>query len=341
MPAQLRSTGPQLGRETNPRTNIETGAVSRGWSDESRKMTPEEIVQAAVAQSETMTRPVYRGQADADWQPESGAVRRLRNAYGEDFPVDESELRSLVTEYHKEHLIMPMQVIDGASMSDVQRLSVLQHQGAATGLLDFTEFLLVALWFASTEMPDKDGRVFVLDIGNPQVARNSRTLADPFDAGKISVYYEPDRSLGTRIIAQQSVFVVCNPLIPDEHIKSVVVPRESKGLLRNYLTRLGLSQWALFGDIPGLAAANSSRTPLQRSGPSTPEQHRDRGNRAYQAGRYDDALTAYEAYEAALPDVAQPHCLKGDALAALRRFEDAQTAYTTAIENLDRPSTLR
>ena len=273
-------------------------------------MTPEEIVQAVVGQAKALTRPVYRGQANADWQPESGAVRRLRNAYGEDLPADESELRSLVSEYHKEQLIMPMQVIDGAELSDLQRLSVLQHQGAATGLLDFTEYLLVALWFACTEMPDKDGRAFVLDIGNPQVARNSRTLPDPFDAGQITVYYEPDRSLGTRIIAQQGVFVICNPLIPNEHLKSVVVPRESKGPLRDYLKRLGLSHTGLFGDIPGLAAANSSRTPLQRSGPSTPEQHRDRGNRAYQAGRYDDALAAYEAYEAALPDVAQPLCLK-------------------------------
>ena len=51
-------------------------------------MTPEEIVQAIVGQSPNMTRPVYRGQADADWEPEFGAVHRLRKAYGEDLPLD-------------------------------------------------------------------------------------------------------------------------------------------------------------------------------------------------------------------------------------------------------------
>ena len=300
-------------------------------------MTPEEIVQAVVGQSQTMARPVYRGQADADWEPESGAVYRLRNAHSEDLPVDEGELRNLVAEYHRERLIMPMQVIDGANLSDLQRLSVLQHQGAATGLLDFTEYPLVALWFACTVEPEQDARVFLLDIGNPQVARNGRTLADPFDAGQVVVYYEPDRSLGARIVAQQSVFVICNPLIPAQHLKSVVVPQSSKEPLQDYLKRLGLSQTSLFGDIPGLAAANTRRTPLQRTEPPTPEQHRDRGNRAYQAGRYDDALAAYEAYGAALPDVAQPYCLEGDALAALGRFEDAKLAYTRAIESLDRP----
>ena len=300
-------------------------------------MTPEEIVQVVAGQSQTMTRAVYRGQADANWEPESGAVHRLRNAYGEDLPVYEHELRNLVTEYHRERLLMPMQVIDGANLSDLQRLSVLQHQGAATGLMDFTENPLVALWFACTEEPGKDARVFLLDIGDPQVARNARALDNPFDAGQVVVYYEPDRSLGARIIAQQSVFVICNPLIPAQNLKSVVVPQSSKGSLQDYLTRLGLSQAALFGDIPGLAAANTRRTPLQHTEPLTPEQLRDRGNRAYQAGRYDDALAAYEAYAAVRPDVAQPYCLKGDALAALGRFQDANLAYTRAIENLDRP----
>ncbi len=300
-------------------------------------MTPEEVVQAVMDKSQTMTRPIYRGQADADWAPESGAVDRLRKAYGEDIPIDQSELRNLVAEYHREQLIMPMQVIDGAILSDLQRLSVLQHQGAATGLLDFTENPLFALWLACTEEPAKDARVFVLDIGDPQIARNGRTLEDPFEAGLFVVYYEPDRSLGARIVAQQSVFVICNPLIPAQHLKSVVVPQSSKGPLQDYLTRLGLSQMSLFGDIPGLAAANTRRTPLQRTEPLTAEQHRDRGNRAYQAGRYEDALAAYEAYVVVLPDVAQPHCLKGDALAALGRFEDANLAYTKAIENLDRP----
>ena len=302
-----------------------------------RKMAPEEIVQAVVQQSQTMTRPVYRGQASADWEPESGAVDRLRTAYGEDFPVDESELRALLAEYHRERLIMPMQVIDGDKLSDLQRLSVLQHQGAATGLLDFTENPLVALWFTCIEERDKDAKVFLIDIGDPQVALNDRTLDDPFDAGQVVVYHEPDRSLGPRIVAQQSVFVICNPFLPAQHLKSVVVPQSSKGPLLDYLTRLGLSQTSLFGDIPGLAAANTRRSPLQRTEPLTPEQYRDRGNRSYQAGRYEDALAAYEAYGMALPDVAQPYCLKGDALAALGRFEDASLTYTKAIENLDRP----
>ena len=280
-------------------------------------MTPEEAVQAIVNQSKTMSRPVYRGQASADWQLQSGAVRRLQDAPGEDLPEDQNELRNLVARYHMEQLIMPMEVIDGATLSNLQRLSVLQHQGAATGLLDFTEYPLIALWFACEELPDKDGKVFVLDIGDPQIATNGRRMDDPFSGGQAVVYYEPDRSLGARIIAQQSVFVIGDPRIPDQYLKSIVVPQQSKAQLRPYLKRLGLSTTALFGDVPGLAAANTTRTQLQPTVPLSPEQYRDRGNRAYQAGRFEDALAAYESYAAARPEVAQPNCLKGDALTVL------------------------
>ena len=300
-------------------------------------MIPEDVVQAVVELSEGMSRPVYRGQAKARWELQSGALRRLQDAFGEDFPEDENELRKIVDRYHKEQLIMPMEVMDGATLSDLQRLSVLQHQGAATGLLDFTEYPLVALWFACAEWSDKDGKVFVLDIGNPQVAQNARLMNDPFSAEQVVVYYEPDRALGARIIAQQGVFVICNRHVPDQYLKSVTVPWQSKARLRDYLKGLGLSEVMLFGDIPGLAAANTADKKLQLTPSLSLEQYRDRGNRAYQAGRFDDALAAYESYAAVLPDVAQPSCLKGDALAALGRFEEANLAYTKAVENLDRP----
>ena len=284
-----------------------------------------------------MSRPAFRGQADTCWPLLSGAVRRLRDAYGDEVLEDQINLGRLVSDYHREQLLLPMQVIDGDEKSDLQRLSVLQHHGAATGLLDFTENALVALWFACSEEPGKDGSVFMVDIGDHQFATNGRGLVDPFDAGREVVYYEPDRSLGARIVAQQSLFVICNPQIPDRHVHSVTVPQAAKEATLAHLRRLGLSETGLFGDVPGLAAANTSLTPLQREDKVAPERHRDRGNRAYQSRRYVDALAAYERYASALPDVAQPHCLRGDALAALGRYDEAISAYTRAIDKISRP----
>ncbi len=299
-----------------------------------RRITPEEIVQAVVKKSHGMTRPIYRGQANSDWKLEAGAIHRVRQAYGEDLSVN--SLRKLVAQYHNEQLITPMQIIDGATLSDLQRLSALQHQGAATGLLDFTENLQVALWFACSEEPEKDAKVFLIDIEDSKFAINGRMLEKPFRDRQEVVYYEPDRSLGARVVAQQSVFILDTPALLDQHLKSKVVPQSSKKPVLDYLRQLGLSEKSLFGDIPGLATANARHKKLQPKAPATPKQHRHRGLQAYQEGRYDDALTAYEAYRAAFPDIAEPYVLEGNTLTALRRFEDAYLAYTAAIMKLDR-----
>ena len=301
-------------------------------------MTPTDIINHVLDEAKAMSRPAYRGQLDAEWKLLSGAVDRLKEAYGDSVVDDNSRLRKLVSEYHRD-LISSMEVVDGARMSHLQRLSVLQHHGAATGLLDFTESALVALWFACEDAPDKDGKIFILDIGDHQVAANGRKLNDDdlFGTERV-VYYEPDRSLRARIVAQQSVFVICNPLrIPDSRLRSVTVPHDAKERMKKYLLRVGLSERVLFGDVPGLARANTRHKPLTRKETLSPEQYRDRGNRAYQAERYVDALMNYESYAASLPDVAQPHCLMGDSLSALGRFQEAIDAYTRAIERIDQP----
>ena len=310
-----------------------------GRPDMDEQVTPAGIVEKIVDEAKGMSRPAYRGQAEADsWELRSGAVDRLVEAYGDHILEDENGLRKLVSQYHKD-LILRMEVMDGERMLDLQRLSILQHHGGATGLLDFTESPLAALWFACKDEPDEDGKVFILDIDDHQVAVNGRKLSeeDLFSTEQV-VYYEPDRSLSPRIVAQQSLFVICNPpSVPDLHFRSVRIPKEIKGHLTEYLKGLGLSEENLFRDVPGLARANTRHTPLRPNLTLAPERYRDLGNRAYQAARYEDALAHYKSYAQALPDVAQPNCLIGDTLSALGRFQEAIDAYSRAIETITRP----
>ena len=295
------------------------------------QMTPVEIVEKVATEAKGMSRPVYRGQAKASWDLISGAVHRLQEAHNDRIWEDDNNLEKLVSDYH-EDLILQMEVIDGDQTSDLQRLSVLQHHGAATGLLDFTESPLAALWFACTDKPYEDGKVFILDIGDHQAAVNGRkqNRDDLFSSGRI-VYYEPDRSLSPRVVAQQSLFVICNPpKVLDLHLRFVVVPSEIKGAMMEYLKRVGVSEESLFRDVPGLAAVNSRHKPFRVT--LTPEDHRDWGNRAYQAERYERALEHYNTYATARPNEIMSCYLIADTLSALQRYQEAIDAYTRAIE---------
>lgn len=293
-------------------------------------MSAYDVIQAVLEMSTTMSRPAFRGHAKDEWKLDSAAVRRLEREYGDESPQDKQELRELLRRYHTDELIMPMKVIGGDPLNELQALSVLQHQGAATMLLDFTENALVALWFASAAEDDGDGKVFAVDIGDPFIWTNGRKLGRLLDTDQESVYYEPDRSLGLRIVAQQSVFVVCNPRIPKRVVKEVTVPAHAKLAVRETLERLGISEKVLFGDVPGLAALNAWEKPLQLDLAWTAEQWRKRGNLAYQEGQFVDALAAYQEYAEREPEAAEPLLLIGNALAQLQKYRQAVEAYGVA-----------
>ena len=297
----------------------------------------DEWIGAIVELSKGMSRPVFRGQAKSHWEPDSAAVRRLKRAYGDNILEDQNKLREKVRQYQEDQLIVPMKVIGGDPKTDIQMLSVLQHHRAATMLLDFTENPLVALWFACCEKPNWNGRVFVADIGDPLYWTNGRKVRDPFDPEQGLVYYEPDWSLSTRIVSQRSVFLICNPRIPDRALKSFAIPKKAKASVRKKLVSLGLSTGALFGDVAGLAAQHGHKKPLRKIKETKPEDYKKRGNLAYQEKRYEAALASYRIYAEKVPDSADPHFLRGNALAGLGRHPEAIEAFTEAIHWKERP----
>ena len=106
----------------------------------------------------------YRGQENAKWGVESGALRRLGNPNlpKEDFII-----------YHENELLEPARmdghgVEDGRELEDLELLAKLQHHGAATCLIDFTRNFFVAMWFACQPHKEgaKDGKIFILDTSD-------------------------------------------------------------------------------------------------------------------------------------------------------------------------------
>ena len=207
---------------------------------------------------------LYRGQADAVWPVSCSAARRLTQDPAN--PVEDQLISSLLIGY-LEFLISKARMrgflplgFDEAS-PDLELLAQLQHQGAATGLIDFTRQPSVALWVACNEAHERDGAVYVLSRSATEEISNSRDLEK-----KIQSFYEEGilwswepSPRGNRIVAQSSVFVFGVPVVASDKLERLTVQADCK---RDILTQLdavyGINEEMLFSDFPGYAVANAA-----------------------------------------------------------------------------------
>ncbi len=297
-----------------------------------------ETIESLLKSSEGMSRPVYRGQANAEWEVNSGVVRRIANAYESEYVQDDQQLLGLIRVYQQQELIEPLKLMGHLDQSDESMLVELQHHGAATQLVDFTENPLVALWFACCDPEEgKEGKVFVTDIGNSSVWINGRDRKWLSEEVREYLYYEPDRSSGARISAQSSIFLVGNPHIPKEIMQSIPVPADEKRNALEQLERLKISERVLFADLPGLATLNSANRKLKTKQHTDPNTYKRLGRHAFRSKNYIEALANFTEYVNSAPTIAEPYWLQGNAFAELKNYDKAIDRYDEAIALKKKP----
>ena len=206
---------------------------------------------------------LYRGQADVTWPVDCSAARRLAadpaNLIETQRPLLVVYLEFLIAKARMRGFLPPGVSTDP---SNLELLAQLQHQGAATGLIDFTRQPLVALWFACQESHTKDGTVYVLDRSQTEeISRRedleNKTLQSIY-AEDTLWSWEP-AALGNRIVAQSSVFVFGVPEIARTNLQELKVRAGSKSdILTQLETMYGINEEELFADFPGYAVANAS-----------------------------------------------------------------------------------
>ena len=114
---------------------------------------------------------VFRGQSDIIYYLSSSAARRIRKTLFQDIGTEKTSIpESLFIDYHEQLLndikMKGLDRIEGKGLSDIEILAELQHNGAATCLVDFTLNSLVALWFACLGNTNKDCVVYLININN-------------------------------------------------------------------------------------------------------------------------------------------------------------------------------
>jgi FRG domain len=139
--------------------------------------------------------------------------------------------------------------------SELEWMALAQHFGVPTRLLDWSDSLLTAAWFAvqypASGKDDVDAAIWVTrDI--PTV---SRLDFEPLgENGDRAVVYRPPH-VAPRIGAQGSVLMVCPR--PDQSVDlpvcgKIVIPRGRRFHLRKRLNACGMNSRALFADLNGL-----------------------------------------------------------------------------------------
>ena len=235
-----------------------------------------EKARAALARYMSWVMPLkgrlaFRGQASAQWALTASAYRRL---------WEQSMTRltavsagAFFTGYLHERVNEARMRF--AALGDKKPLEVmaeLQHYGTATGLIDFTESALVALWFACNDKPKEHGKVFAIRLDDSDKIREIRNKDD---LGRDLDFYFPAETpwvmpsnrlwawrtgdQNPRMIAQQSLFVFGRPVIGKEFFAAdpYEVPAGDKFPLMGILETMGISENFVFSDFVGFAAANT------------------------------------------------------------------------------------
>jgi len=271
----------------------------------------------------------FRGQCCSSWELEPGIIRRIKKTYT---GIDQGGLLFSLS------LDSTIDLLKSARSSkhfkqkecDLNILAILQHYGAATPMLDFTNDPLVALYFACQPYEqngnESDGKVFSINYPDQVRSYNSpmRPVSDP---SKINIksdllpdkhrgiwYWNPPDNLPCkRNKKQQSVFVFgwdlyweyyTNSLMKE--LKIIVVSTDSKkDILKKLEEKHNISEQTLFPDIHGFAQSYSHDKIIQYL---SAEDFYEKGQDYYWDGSPEWAAEYYKMAYTKKPDWVNARC---------------------------------
>ncbi|WXU00458.1 MAG: hypothetical protein Ctma_1174 [Catillopecten margaritatus gill symbiont] len=200
---------------------------------------------------------IYRGQSqNYDGDVTSTALRRFHKS-GRVKPSKEEYF-----EYHKNLINDAKSYHYGEKLNDTELLIDLQHYGAATGLIDFSEDFLVALWFACNNT-DEDGKVFFLNVWSNEakykhLESGSNLFKEEKNYEENLYYLHTNFKNNNRIFAQKGVFIFGYKDINTD-LESITINKNDKQGIRQELKKyFNIEEKTLFQDIYGFAQVNNT-----------------------------------------------------------------------------------
>lgn len=203
--------------------------------------------------------PLFRGVSEATFPLLPRVGRNPKHA------AEERELLNLFR-----RLAEPF--LQKSPLNDWEWLSIAQHHGLPTRLMDWTKNPFVAAFFAVRQPETQgDSAIWILEPANSRItsaagrdsglpltdiwAVNEKTVASPFEVKEVGVYLP--RHVSPRIQAQGGLFTVHpNPTEPlqSPSLAKAVIPKHRRAHIRKDLRDLDFHDAKLFPDLDGQAA---------------------------------------------------------------------------------------
>lgn len=231
---------------------------------------------------------IFRG-VSKDYTPDSirsGAAVRLDPYTKREYTYSDymAYIRGLITNAKKNY------PENYTNWNDLEILGDLQHNGAATCLVDFSRNVLISLWFAcggikSSSSTDNDmksedaGVLYCYDVNEDLIKRNNLKIVKESDLTKpiedflvetkpvtnycsnteYSFFMWTPSNLNNRIARQDSVFIFGLPIftIENHSILKIVIPSKIKQKIRRALEfYFDVTDTSIFNDRHGFATIN-------------------------------------------------------------------------------------
>jgi hypothetical protein len=183
----------------------------------------------------------------------SASKHKLITKVGRNFEHEQSDLTSLeefmLSKFQRSAILH----LDHRPEDKWEWLSIAQHHGMPTRLLDWTTNPLVAAYFACAKQPDEDGAIYLLSQFNelPTIDTEKET---PFNIKEVSLF-EPVH-ITKRLASQNGVFTV-HPYPTTEwesgSIRILLICKSAKNKIIYSLKKRGIHESSLFPDLDGLA----------------------------------------------------------------------------------------